>query len=290
MVSPIAWGMWRFAGADVAEGARADRGGVRRRASRCSTPPTSTASTDRGGFGDAESAAGRGVRRVAGPARPDGAGDQGRHHAAGPLRFSARLSDARARRIAAAAAASTRSISTRSTAPTSSPIPQEVARDARRRWSPAARSARSACPTTRVAQTARARGVPDRPARQHAAGVLAARISTPIDERAVRPDDGARHRACSPGRRSAAGGSATPTTMRERTRSPPRSMRSRTRPASAAPPPPTAGSWRIRRARSRSSARRTPGRIAELADAFKVRWTRQDWYDVLVASRGEKLP
>lgn len=32
------------------------------------------------------------------------------------------------------------------------------------------------------------------------------------------------------------------------------------------------------------------GRIAELADAFKVRWTRQDWYDVLVASRGEKLP
>ena len=32
------------------------------------------------------------------------------------------------------------------------------------------------------------------------------------------------------------------------------------------------------------------GRIAELADAFKIRWTRQDWYDVLVASRGEKLP
>ncbi len=32
------------------------------------------------------------------------------------------------------------------------------------------------------------------------------------------------------------------------------------------------------------------GRIAELADAFKVRWSRRDWYDVLVASRGEKLP
>ena len=32
------------------------------------------------------------------------------------------------------------------------------------------------------------------------------------------------------------------------------------------------------------------GRIAELADAFKIRWSRQDWYDVLVASRGEKLP
>jgi predicted oxidoreductase len=31
-------------------------------------------------------------------------------------------------------------------------------------------------------------------------------------------------------------------------------------------------------------------RVAELADAFKVRWTRQAWYDVLVASRGEKLP
>ena len=31
-------------------------------------------------------------------------------------------------------------------------------------------------------------------------------------------------------------------------------------------------------------------RIAELADAYKVRWSRQDWYDVLVASRGEKLP
>lgn len=32
------------------------------------------------------------------------------------------------------------------------------------------------------------------------------------------------------------------------------------------------------------------GRIAELADAYKARWTRQAWYDVLVASRGEPLP
>ena len=32
------------------------------------------------------------------------------------------------------------------------------------------------------------------------------------------------------------------------------------------------------------------GRIAELADAFRITWTRQDWYDVLVASRGERLP
>ena len=32
------------------------------------------------------------------------------------------------------------------------------------------------------------------------------------------------------------------------------------------------------------------GRIAELADAFKVSWSRQDWYDVLVAARGERLP
>lgn len=31
-------------------------------------------------------------------------------------------------------------------------------------------------------------------------------------------------------------------------------------------------------------------RIHEAADALKIRWTRQDWYDVLVASRGEKLP
>jgi predicted oxidoreductase len=31
-------------------------------------------------------------------------------------------------------------------------------------------------------------------------------------------------------------------------------------------------------------------RIAELCDAFKVGWTRQAWYDVLVAARGEKLP
>ncbi|MBX9859394.1 MAG: aldo/keto reductase [Sphingomonas sp.] len=31
-------------------------------------------------------------------------------------------------------------------------------------------------------------------------------------------------------------------------------------------------------------------RIAEIPDAFKCRWTRQAWYDVLVASRGERLP
>ena len=31
-------------------------------------------------------------------------------------------------------------------------------------------------------------------------------------------------------------------------------------------------------------------RIAEVADVFKVRWTKAEWYDVLVASRGEKLP
>lgn len=33
-----------------------------------------------------------------------------------------------------------------------------------------------------------------------------------------------------------------------------------------------------------------PERIAEAADAFKVNWTRSDWYQVLVASRGERLP
>jgi predicted oxidoreductase len=33
-----------------------------------------------------------------------------------------------------------------------------------------------------------------------------------------------------------------------------------------------------------------PFRIAEAADAFKVTWSRQHWYDVLVAARGEKLP
>jgi predicted oxidoreductase len=32
------------------------------------------------------------------------------------------------------------------------------------------------------------------------------------------------------------------------------------------------------------------GRIAEAADAYKIQWTRTDWYTVLVAARGEKLP
>ena len=31
-------------------------------------------------------------------------------------------------------------------------------------------------------------------------------------------------------------------------------------------------------------------RIHEAADAFKVNWTRESWYAVLIASRGEKLP
>jgi predicted oxidoreductase len=31
-------------------------------------------------------------------------------------------------------------------------------------------------------------------------------------------------------------------------------------------------------------------RIQEASDAFKIRWTRADWYTVLVASRGERLP
>jgi len=33
-----------------------------------------------------------------------------------------------------------------------------------------------------------------------------------------------------------------------------------------------------------------PARIAELAQAFAITWTRQDWYDVLIAARGEPLP
>jgi predicted oxidoreductase len=33
-----------------------------------------------------------------------------------------------------------------------------------------------------------------------------------------------------------------------------------------------------------------PDRIAEAADAYKVHWSREDWYAVLVAARGEKLP
>ncbi|QQV78767.1 aldo/keto reductase [Sphingomonas aliaeris] len=32
------------------------------------------------------------------------------------------------------------------------------------------------------------------------------------------------------------------------------------------------------------------GRIAEISDVHKVQWTRAEWYEVLVASRGEKLP
>ena len=34
----------------------------------------------------------------------------------------------------------------------------------------------------------------------------------------------------------------------------------------------------------------TPARIREAAEAYKVRWTRQGWYEVLVAARGEALP
>lgn len=34
----------------------------------------------------------------------------------------------------------------------------------------------------------------------------------------------------------------------------------------------------------------TPARIREAADAYKVKMTRSDWYDVLVAARGEPLP
>jgi aryl-alcohol dehydrogenase-like predicted oxidoreductase len=33
-----------------------------------------------------------------------------------------------------------------------------------------------------------------------------------------------------------------------------------------------------------------PARIREAADAYLVKWTRQDWYEVLVASKGERLP
>jgi len=33
-----------------------------------------------------------------------------------------------------------------------------------------------------------------------------------------------------------------------------------------------------------------PARIAEGAIALTVQWSRQDWYAVLVAARGEKLP
>ena len=33
-----------------------------------------------------------------------------------------------------------------------------------------------------------------------------------------------------------------------------------------------------------------PDRIAQSADAYKVQWTRQEWYGVLVASLGENLP
>jgi predicted oxidoreductase len=33
-----------------------------------------------------------------------------------------------------------------------------------------------------------------------------------------------------------------------------------------------------------------PARIREAADALKVKLSRQDWYDVLVASRGERMP
>ncbi|HEY8617959.1 aldo/keto reductase [Phenylobacterium sp.] len=34
----------------------------------------------------------------------------------------------------------------------------------------------------------------------------------------------------------------------------------------------------------------TPARIAEIPDAYRPRWTRSEWYGVLVAARGEPLP
>ena len=34
----------------------------------------------------------------------------------------------------------------------------------------------------------------------------------------------------------------------------------------------------------------TPARIAESAEAFKVRFTRAEWYAILQASLGENLP
>jgi predicted oxidoreductase len=34
----------------------------------------------------------------------------------------------------------------------------------------------------------------------------------------------------------------------------------------------------------------SPARIAEIPDAFKPRWTRSEWYGVLVAAQGEPLP
>ena len=37
-------------------------------------------------------------------------------------------------------------------------------------------------------------------------------------------------------------------------------------------------------------ASQQPARIAEAVEAYKVRWSRQDWYAVLVAARGERLP
>jgi predicted oxidoreductase len=33
-----------------------------------------------------------------------------------------------------------------------------------------------------------------------------------------------------------------------------------------------------------------PARVAEAADAYAIRWTRTDWYAVLVAARGVPLP
>lgn len=33
-----------------------------------------------------------------------------------------------------------------------------------------------------------------------------------------------------------------------------------------------------------------PARIAEAVEAYKVRWSRQDWYAVFIAARGERLP
>ena len=108
------------------------------------------------------------------------------------------------------------------------------------------------------------------------------------DRRAARSGDEARSGGARlvAARRRADGGDAPRTTATTRGRRGARCARRRS--GRRARPRPMPGSWRIRRGRSRSSARRTPRGSPRSPTPTRSASTRAEWYDVLVAvARGE---
>ena len=144
--SPMAWGMWRFRGDDLAAAQATCRGGARQRLQPSGHRRHLRAGQRRAlrrGGGAARQGAGGG----AGPARPHGAGDQGRHRDGRPLQLQRRLSGARLRGLAeAAGGGADRAL------PDPPPGPAGPPRRGRRRAGPAARprarSPRRGSPTT----------------------------------------------------------------------------------------------------------------------------------------------